>query len=194
MKKLFCIIVTIVFLLTGCAESTIERVDTSTNSQPNTGASTSGASSNQTATETASTAQASNKNAPEIFQVGDTVKFDNLQITLNGVREVKETEFLSPDNDKYLVIDLTIENVGSESEIVSTLMQMELMDADSFSYSPTIYLDAKGSVDGEIAPGRKQRGEVAFDVPDSDYYEFIFFDPFTTGQAIWRIENNDIVQ
>jgi hypothetical protein len=173
MKKIIGIIAALA-LLAGCSESTIEKVDTSATTQTSTASQTT--------------------NTPEIFQVGDTVKFDNLKITLNAATEVKEAEFLSPDNDKFLVIDMTIENVGDQSEAVSTLLQIELMDADSYTYTPTIYIDAKGSVDGEVAPGRKMRGEVAFDVPDSDYYEFIFSDPFTTGQAIWRIERSDIGQ
>jgi hypothetical protein len=35
------------------------------------------------------------------------------------------------------------------------------------------------TLDGEVAPGRKICGEIAFDVPESEY---------VTGQANWKIE------
>lgn len=172
MKRILTLIV--VFLaIVGCSESTIEKVDSSVDSPP--------ASNQEEGKEPVS-------NAPEVFKVGDTVKFDDLHITLHGITEVKEAEFFTPNNDKYLLVDLTIENVGAESELISTLMQMELVDADSYSYDIALFPDAKGSLDGEVAPGRKIRGEVAFDVPDSEYYEFIFSNPFSSGQAIWKIE------
>jgi len=102
---------------------------------------------------------------PEIFAMGDTVQYDELLITLNGVRTSEGDTFLTPDNDFFLILDLTIENTGTEPEVVSSLMQMSLFDADSYSYNPTFFTDTKGSVDGEVAPGRKMRGEIVFDVP-----------------------------
>lgn len=183
MKRILALIV-VFMVIVGCSDSTIEKVDPSANSAD--------ASSQEQKQEQKGEEPVSN--APEIFVVGDTVKFDDLHITLHGVTEVEGAEFFTPSNDKYLLVDLIIENVGAESEHISTLMQMELMDADSYSYDIALYPDAKGSLDGEVAPGRKMRGEVAFDVPDSDYYEFIFSNPFTSGQAIWRIERGDIGQ
>ncbi|GAK12317.1 hypothetical protein [Geomicrobium sp. JCM 19039] len=50
-----------------------------------------------------------------------------------------------------------------------------------------IQINTTGSLDGEIGPGRDNRGEVPFDVNASDEYEFIFENPFTSGQAIWTI-------
>lgn len=165
MKKIFGVIIAGLLLLTACSDAETGKVDQN---------------------------EAQNQNdqskAPEVYAVGDTVKYNHLQITLHGVTESQGSEFFSPSNDKYLLVDLTIENTGDEPEAVSTLLQMELMDADSYTYSIALYPDTKGSLDGEIAPGRKMRGEVAFDVPESEYYEFIFSDPFVTGQAIWKIE------
>jgi len=122
------------------------------------------------------------------FKIGDTVKFDNLLITLNSVKSSKGSEFETPEHDQYLLLDLTIENAGKESETVSTLLQMMLYDAESYSYDIALYTGTQGSVDGEIGPGRKVRGEVAFDVPSSASYEFVFEDPFTSGQAIWSFD------
>lgn len=128
------------------------------------------------------------KQEPETLTLGDTVKFDELLITLNGVRTSEGEEFFSPNNDFFLILDITIENTGDKAEIISSMLQMSLYDADAYSYNQMFLMDLKGSVDGEVAPGRKMRGELAFDVPASEYYEFVFEKPFTTGQAIWKFE------
>lgn len=122
----------------------------------------------------------------QVFAVGDTINFDGLNITLNGVRTSKGDSFLTPENDKYLIVELTIENTESKPTNISTILQMNLLDAEAYKYSVALYTDTKGALDGELAAGRKVRGEVAFDVPDSEYYEFMFEDPFFSGQAIWK--------
>lgn len=171
--KYFGIIALIAIVLTGCSESTIEKADS-------TPAAAATSSQQATVEET--------PKAPEVFAIGDTIKFDDLKLTLNGVRTSEGGDFIKPKEDVFLIVDLTIENTGDKPEAISTIMQMSLYDADSYSYSISIGADTKGSLDGEVAPGRKMRGEVAFDVPASDYYEFVFEDPFTTGQAIWKFE------
>lgn len=126
----------------------------------------------------------------ETFKVGDTVKFDDLEITLTNVREAKD-ELMNPENDKFLSVELDIKNKADKSANISSLMQMNLMDADGYKMDIAL-VDGKGQLDGEIGPGRSMKGEVSYDVGDSDYYEFIFEDPFTNGQAIWKIDNEDV--
>lgn len=123
---------------------------------------------------------------PEIFAIGDSVKFNDMVITLNGVRTSSGSDFEKPEKGKYVILDLTIENKGTESATISTMMNMSLYDADSYKYNVALFTDLKGSLDGEIAAGRKIRGEVAFDVPDSAYYEFAYEELLSTGQAIWK--------
>jgi len=128
----------------------------------------------------------------ETFKIGDTVRFDHLLITLNSVTSSKGDEFETPEHDQFMLLDLTIENTGTESETVSTLLQMVLYDADNYSYDIALYTGTQGLVDGEIGAGRKVRGEVAFDVPNSASYEFVFEEPFTSGQAIWSFDASAI--
>lgn len=66
------------------------------------------------------------------------------------------------------------------------MLQTNLYSAESYAQSLTIVTDAKGQLDGEVGAGRKLAGEVVFDVEASDFYEFIFSDPFKSGQAIWK--------
>lgn len=81
---------------------------------------------------------------------------------------------------------------GNEAVNISSLMQMDLLDADGYAQDLTLFVDTRGSLDGEVGAGRTMAGELAFDVDESDYYEFIFEDPFMTGQAIWLFEEDDL--
>lgn len=182
MNKLFKIgilTLALMLLLIGCGDTNVETPEV-----PNQNIGENGAPGDQAQPE-----ETTEPPTEDVLSVGDTADFGGLKITLNGVKSSQGDEYFAPDNDKFIIIDLTIENTKDESETVSTLMQMTLMDEESFSYDVALFADTKGSVDGEIAPGRKVRGEVAFDVPQSEYYEFIFEDPFVRGQLIWRIEN-----
>lgn len=131
----------------------------------------------------------------EKFNVGDTVKMGDLNFTLNGVRYEKGSDFLKPDaGTKWLVFDCTLENKGSESEAISSLMMFKLYDADSYTKDYAFADNIKGSLDGELGAGRKMSGEVAFTVDDGeDAWEFVF-EPqvFGFGQAIFDVTAADV--
>ena len=133
--------------------------------------------------------------AAEKYAVGDTVKMGDLQFTLNGVRYEKGSEYWAPDEGtKWLVFDCILENKGSESEVISSLMMFKLYDADSYSKEIAMADNLKGSLDGELGAGRKMAGEVAFTVDeDESAWEFVF-EPqvFGFGQAIYDISASDI--
>ena len=128
----------------------------------------------------------------ETISVGDTMNFDGLEITLNEAFTSSGNEFEEPENDHFVLLDMTIENTTEEEAHVSTLMQMSLQDDESYTHDVAIFTDAEGSLDGELGPGRDMRGQVAFDVNESETYEFIFEHPFTSGQAIWEIPADEV--
>ncbi len=134
-------------------------------------------------------------NTQETFNIGETIKMGSLQFTLNGVRFDEGDDFWTPDEGKsWLLFDCTLENTGSESEGISSMLMFKLYDSDSYSQSLTISTSAKGSLDGELAAGRKMAGEVAFEVDaDETEWEFIF-EPsvFGFGQAIYTVAVDDI--
>lgn len=120
--------------------------------------------------------------------IGDTIQFDGLHITLNSVHTSDGSDWETPDNDHYLVVDLTIENTTDEEANISTMLQMSVQDDELYTHNIALYTETEGSLDGELGAGRSTRGQVAFDVPNSDNYEFIFEHPFTNGQAIWEFD------
>ncbi|OLO38061.1 hypothetical protein BTR23_11725 [Alkalihalophilus pseudofirmus] len=124
----------------------------------------------------------------ENLSIGDSVNFNDIVITLNDVAYSQGSDWETPNEATFLLADFTVENTSDESYNISSMMNFAIYDEEHFKHSITIYTDAKGSMDGEIGPGRTMRGEVAFDVPESSYYEVVFEEPFTNGQAIWVVE------
>lgn len=180
MKKIFVFIVVIMFILAGCGEANISKVESA---QDTPQSSTSVAQHEDSSKESPSPTPAT----PEIFNIGDSVQFDNLIITVHGVRE-SESELFKPDEGNIIIlVDVSAENVGDDQEAISSLLLTEVVDTDGFKYNLTITDDAKGSFDGSVGVGRKLRGEIAYEVPKDASIEFIFSNPFKSGQAIWKL-------
>jgi len=157
--------------LVGCGETTTpEKVDSDTTSQE---------------------AEAQKPKAPETFSVGEQIKMGDLIFTVNSVRDSKGDDFFKPEEGHiYKIVDVTLENIGEKSASISSMLMFSMSDADGYKYNITIAPGTKGSVDGELQPGRKLRGEVAFEVPkDAEGLELLF-EPnvFGFGQAIVKID------
>lgn len=124
---------------------------------------------------------------PDKMRIGDTVDFNGVEVTLNGVRtDKKGGTFLTPDNDQYVIANVTVKNNTDEEVNVSSIANFSLFDDASYEYNITITEDMKGNLDGKILPGRSMRGEVAFDVPFSAKYELVYQEFLEDGQAIWH--------
>jgi len=133
--------------------------------------------------------------AHETYFMGDTVKMGDLIFTLNSARWDKGSEFMKPDpGEKWLVFDCTIENASASATTISSFLMFVLYDEENYSSDLTLFADTKGSLDGELGPGRKMRGEIAFDVEEAhSQWEFIFQpNVFGFGQAIFLINANEV--
>src|SRR5699024_11542862 len=76
--------------------------------------------------------------------------------TLNEVRREEGGEFDEPEEDQFIVANLTIENEGDDEENISSIMNIELKDDEGYSYTTTILTEGtKGQLDGAIEPDRK---------------------------------------
>jgi hypothetical protein len=128
---------------------------------------------------------------PEVYAVGDSVKMGGLVFTVNGTSTSTGSEFFRPDNGNiYFIVDCTIENSSNEAVHLSSLLMFSLVDAEGYNYNITIGPETKGSLDGELAPGRKMRGELAFEVPAQANSLELIFEPnvFGSGQAIYKVK------
>lgn len=117
-------------------------------------------------------------------QVGDA------RVTYNSWREDPGGQFLKPaEGSKWIVVDLTVENTGDDEYAMSTILQMQMRDAEGRTYDIAIGPDLRGSLDVVIPVADKVTGEVAFEVPAAaSGLKFIFKQSFGTKQAMWSLE------
>jgi len=183
MKKKVALFVSalFVFLLIGCGESDIKTVEKD----------------EETNVEDVEDQSEEETDTEEIkkLSIGDSVDFDGVIITLNEARVEPGGEFDTPEEDKFIVVNLTAENTTDEEQAISSILNVELKDQDAYTYSTTILIDGtKGQFDGSVEPGGKLRGEIPFDVAESESYELHYSNPFKTGKAIWTFSSSELTQ
>ena len=124
------------------------------------------------------------------FNVGDTVAIDSLNITLNEITNPEGGDFANLDEgNQFLVVDITLENIGSEPEFVSSILQMQVKDQDGFVYTVDIFAPTESSPEGEIVAGETIRGQIGYQVPvDAETLFFVFDeDVFTDGKVFYLL-------
>lgn len=153
MKKLLAIISSIVFVL--CL-SACTSDDTPVKEQ----AGSSVESSEQTG---------SSVESEEVFGLNETAVFDELKFTASELKESKGENFFTPKTGNVFVgIKFTIENISKEEQAVSTLMLFDGYADDvkcAYSLNASCAFD-DGSLDGNVAPGKKLVGWYALEVPE----------------------------
>lgn len=177
--------------LVGCDESSIEKVDDGGNNNQEEVVNNNEEENEQT--ENNDNNESNEESATENLAVGDSVNFNDVTVTLNEVRIEPGGEWDDPDHDQFIVVNLTAENNSDEEITISSMLNIELYDEESYSYSTTILMDGiKSQFDGSIPAGKSLRGEIPFDVPESSEYELHYSEPFMSGKAIWTITSADL--
>lgn len=105
------------------------------------------------------------------FAVGDVVKVGDIQIVINEVKEIPGTEFFKPEaGNRFVIIDVTMENVGTADHAASSIMEFTLKDDTGQEYNESISAEvAYGgkAPGGTIIPGDKLRGQIGYEIPIS---------------------------
>lgn len=125
--------------------------------------------------------------------VGQTLTISGVDVTVNSV-ETSTVDALSssPDEEIYLIIDVTVVNNSSDDLALSSLLSFSLRGSDAYDYSVAIFVDTKGSLDTSVATGDQVRGQIAFDVPNLDHYDFSVQPTFFGDTGVFRILATDI--
>lgn len=98
--------------------------------------------------------------------IGETVSLRKYKFTVNGVRDAVGDSVSKPKaGQKYLLINATVENQGQKQEPISSIFLFALADNTNKEYERVITTETKGSLDNNLAPGKKLQGEIAFEVP-----------------------------
>lgn len=181
--KLIITIILVIFIISGCGSRSYEgasKVDTPITSDTN----------NEQVTSTVT-----------IFNIGDTATDGTTDITLNNVRFIdiideKDNQFSvakAPTGKTYAILDITLENSSPDKTTsISHLMSSQVVDNDGYTYDEdfegAVALE-KGYKDGDLLPGMKQRGEIAFLVPKTvSKLKYTYLFEIAGATAVFKIK------
>jgi hypothetical protein len=124
------------------------------------------------------------------FKVGDQVKIGGTElVSINSFKTNPGDEFDQPKaGNRFVVVDITIKNVGSEEQDISSVLDFTFKDAAGQLYNDT-FLDGMTAPDGKIEPGDLLKGQMVYEVPKTQTnFTFAFEADFlATGQTIWDL-------
>ncbi len=144
-------------------------------------------------------------NSKKEFNFGETAIVNDTKITLNSVKKIAKecvyeyegecVSYNEPDNDFFLIIDLTIENTGKKELSISSLMSFDLKDTTGERGKYAFLTEAiKSQLDGSVMAGDLLKGQIGFDVKDSDKYYFYYKDSLIDENIKFIINKSDITE
>lgn len=139
------------------------------------------------------------------FSYGEVANVNDTKIKINSVKKVMNECLLewdgncqsynNPENSFFLLVDLTIENNSSDDLTISSVMSFELKTTDGEKAEQTITLKAiTSSLDGTIMPSDMLKGQIAYDVKESEQYYLYYKDSLLDSPIKFIINSSDIEQ
>lgn len=125
------------------------------------------------------------------FNSNEVITMENLDFSVTNIRYSQGGEWIKPDEGmEYVIIEGRFENVGEESENISSMLMFTLVDQDGRSQDINLGAETNGNLDGQLGVGRVMTGEIAYQVPkDAQSLELIYTpDPIKRGQAFITIK------
>jgi len=128
----------------------------------------------------------------QIFAIGDAVEIGDFRITVNKTRTWPGDQWNDPGEGRvWFIIECTLENRNpAASVMVNSWVNFQLVDEDGRCKGYAGGVGATGSLDGEIAAGRRMTGELSWAVPlGTKGLELVFKpgEPSGVGQAIFAL-------
>ena len=142
-------------------------------------------------------------NTKTSFTVNETAIVNKTKLKINSIKKLTKEcayeydgkcySYNEPENDYFIIIDITIENTGDEEQSISSILQFELKDPDGEKQSQEYMLEAiKSSLDGSIMANDTLKGQIAFDVKDKEYYNLYYQDSLFDDNIKFKINKTDI--
>lgn len=132
--------------------------------------------------------QSNTSDETSVFQVGDIVTLNDVNVTLLGVTESAGQQFLAPTGGNVFVLfEFDIDNQSDSEIAISSMLSFEAYFDD---YAASISISAmsasgQNQLDGSVAAGKKMTGVVGYEAPaDWSEAEIRFTPNFWNGQEI----------
>lgn len=98
--------------------------------------------------------------------IGQAGKSGPLAVKVNGWKPSPGDDFSKPGTgNQFIVVDLEIQNTGTDTRSVSALAEMSIRTPNGYKYDLALYFPDPKFADGDILPGQTARGNVAFEMP-----------------------------
>lgn len=159
-KLLFMAPLALSLALAGCGETTVEKSNGSS--------------------ETAAKADAEKE---EKFSIGDTVKVNDVEITVTSAKLRDADQYIDASNGKVLRLDFTVKNT-SDSKVFIDSGEFNLYQKGE---SREMYFGSSGDIplSGDLNKGKVLKGFIEYDVAPAKKYELIY-------QPTFSLDNKEI--
>lgn len=139
----------------------------------------------------------------ENLKLGDTGVIQSTlgkaEITINSFKKVNDIKGMGPQLDFFFISEIEIKNVGDEEiDTVAWTDMLEMAwDLDAAGSPDDSNLFEVEAMNGNLAPGESAKGEVVFDVEDTDQYYFMVSRAMVAGgtvynNAMWAFKKNEV--
>ncbi|WP_322822245.1 DUF4352 domain-containing protein [Chloroflexus sp.] len=107
---------------------------------------------------------------PQVFNIGDVIGIDGLNLIVLGWQVVEGNSFAQPDpGQRFIAVEMVIVNQGDSPKSVSGVWQLSLKDAEFRKYTPdfsaTVAIGDR-QLGGVLVPGERLRGWTGFSIPE----------------------------
>ncbi|WIG48185.1 DUF4352 domain-containing protein [Bacillus halotolerans] len=144
------------------------------------------------------------KKDDKIHKIGETIKVNDINFTVNKVYSVQEGQYdylggdednkikTVKDDEERLIIEVTLEYLGKDS-MIYTPLGLDLKDKKNKSLRPVISMEEKGKLflGGTLASGKKVTGVVSYVIPKGEQKNYtLVYNPFLTDSTSERMEKS----
>lgn len=128
------------------------------------------------------------KKKEKIHKIGETVKVNGVQVTIDQAKIVKPDKNINPQKGKVLELKITVKN-GSKNKINVHSSQFTLFKGEKPQEE---YYGKKAPISGDINKDKKLSGILKYDVAKSGTYKLIYTPSFSSNQKEikWTIDVN----
>ena len=121
--------------------------------------------------------------------IGQATPIGLWQVTVNSATTSKGDHAFAPHSGKiFLIVDVTVQNDGSDPQLVSSGLMFILKDGTGQAYNETI-TDIGKPLDGTVQAGDKLRGQMIYEVPAGEHsFTFQFQDStYYANVGMWNL-------
>ncbi|WP_017471233.1 lipoprotein [Amphibacillus jilinensis] len=135
----------------------------------------------------------------ELLSLGETGVLQTIvgdfEATPTAVRFVEEVDERKPSNDIFVIVDMTISNIGDETIPSEDLLHPRLHNVRGGGIAPSVTFDSIENFEDDIHPGEEVSGQFLFNYSVEDTYELSIGETALSSMSNavrWRFEAEEI--